>query len=72
MPGIKKKHTGGLNDFIGTVFSQKISTMIPEGTNEEYKVRDIPVVDSKYLPVWKRAFAKVKARLLLKNFSDDI
>jgi hypothetical protein len=46
--------------------------MIPEGTNEEYKIRDIPVVDSKYLPVWKRAFAKIKARLLLKNFSNDI
>ena len=34
--------------------------------------RSIPVTDSKYLPVWQRVRAKLKAEIMVNNLKQDI
>jgi hypothetical protein len=40
--------------------------------SESALVRNIPVEDAKYLPVWKRARTKLQARFMLSQISKSI
>jgi hypothetical protein len=46
--------------------------MINDNRHNEINIRDVPVENSKYLPVWHRAFGILRAKLLIKNFGNDI
>ena len=39
---------------------------------EKWIIRNTPVIDSKYLPVWKRLHAKVRAKLSIKHLQTEL
>lgn len=52
---------------------QEPMTKNPEsGDPQAGRVRDIPVVESHYLPVWQRARAKLKSRFFLQRLGKEI
>jgi hypothetical protein len=73
--GRKRAKITGVNSFLApsitSATSRLIGNLLSENTNAEMNVRDLPV-ESKYLAVWHRAFAKIKSRMMLRNFHADI
>ena len=39
---------------------------------ERMIIRNTPVIDSKYKEIWQRAFAKLRVKRLLYNFSNEM
>ena len=66
--------SGGLKD----QNEQKLSnftdnqTISPAEIEEEERIRDIPVIDSKYKHVWQRAYQLTRAKNVLARFSGDL